>query len=89
MGSRPSGIHVDFGLEAKCYTPPTAVGVKDKSRLDDRRHTEENRWLKKELVAFVNLRFGVVSYSYARRAPLLQQRLVHLHRDEEAAYGDE
>ena len=41
IGSGPSGILVDFALEAKCYTPPTAVGVKDMSRLISRlRHRQ-------------------------------------------------
>ncbi|WP_222319912.1 restriction endonuclease [Rhizobium leguminosarum] len=41
VGSGPSGILVDFALEAKCYTPPTAVGVKDMSRLISRlRHRQ-------------------------------------------------
>jgi hypothetical protein len=41
VGTGPSGIFVDFALEAKCYTPPTAVGVKDMSRLISRlRHRQ-------------------------------------------------
>ena len=41
VGAGPSGILVDFALEAKCYTPPNAVGVKDMSRLISRlRHRE-------------------------------------------------
>jgi hypothetical protein len=41
IGSGPSGILVDFALEAKCYTPPQAVGVKDMSRLISRlRHRQ-------------------------------------------------
>lgn len=41
VGSGPSAILVDFALEAKCYTPPTAVGVKDMSRLISRlRHRQ-------------------------------------------------
>jgi hypothetical protein len=41
VGSGPSSIHVDFALEAKCYSPPTAVGVKDMSRLISRlRHRQ-------------------------------------------------
>ncbi len=41
IGSGPSSILVDFALEAKCYTPPTAVGVKDMSRLISRlRHRQ-------------------------------------------------
>ncbi|MFT3987958.1 restriction endonuclease [Aestuariivirga sp.] len=41
VGSGPSSILVDFALEAKCYTPPTAVGVKDMSRLISRlRHRQ-------------------------------------------------
>lgn len=41
VGTGPSGILVDFALEAKCYTPPTAVGVKDMSRLISRlRHRQ-------------------------------------------------
>jgi hypothetical protein len=41
VGSGPSGILMDFALEAKCYTPPTAVGVKDMSRLISRlRHRQ-------------------------------------------------
>jgi len=41
IGSGPSGILVDFALEAKCYTPPTTVGVKDMSRLISRlRHRQ-------------------------------------------------
>jgi hypothetical protein len=41
LGLGPSSILVDFALEAKCYTPPTAVGVKDMSRLISRlRHRQ-------------------------------------------------
>jgi hypothetical protein len=41
VGFGPSGILMDFALEAKCYTPPTAVGVKDMSRLISRlRHRQ-------------------------------------------------
>ncbi len=41
VGSGRSGILVDFALEAKCYTPPTAVGVRDMSRLISRlRHRQ-------------------------------------------------
>lgn len=41
VGFGPSGILVDFALEAKCYTPPTAVGVTDMSRLISRlRHRQ-------------------------------------------------
>lgn len=41
VGTGASGILVDFALEAKCYTPPTAVGVKDMSRLISRlRHRQ-------------------------------------------------
>ncbi len=41
VGTGPSSILVDFALEAKCYTPPTAVGVKDMSRLISRlRHRQ-------------------------------------------------
>jgi hypothetical protein len=41
VGSGPSSILIDFALEAKCYTPPTAVGVKDMSRLISRlRHRQ-------------------------------------------------
>jgi hypothetical protein len=41
VGSGPSSILVDFALEAKCYSPPTAVGVKDMSRLISRlRHRQ-------------------------------------------------
>jgi hypothetical protein len=41
VGTGPSGILVDFALEAKCYSPPTAVGVRDMSRLDSRlRHRQ-------------------------------------------------
>ena len=41
IGSGPSSILVDFALEAKCYSPPTAVGVKDMSRLISRlRHRQ-------------------------------------------------
>jgi len=41
IGAGPSGILVDFALEAKCYTPPAAVGVKDMSRLISRlRHRQ-------------------------------------------------
>ena len=41
VGFGPSGILIDFALEAKCYTPPTAVGVKDMSRLISRlRHRQ-------------------------------------------------
>jgi hypothetical protein len=41
VGTGPSGILVDFALEAKCYTPPNAVGVRDMSRLISRlRHRQ-------------------------------------------------
>jgi hypothetical protein len=41
VGSGPGAILVDFALEAKCYTPPTSVGVKDVSRLISRlRHRQ-------------------------------------------------
>ena len=41
VGFGPSGILVDFALEAKCYTPPVAVGVRDMSRLISRlRHRQ-------------------------------------------------
>lgn len=41
VGTGPSSILVDFALEAKCYTPPTAVGVEDMSRLISRlRHRQ-------------------------------------------------
>lgn len=41
VGEGPSSILVDFALEAKCYTPPAAVGVKDMSRLISRlRHRQ-------------------------------------------------
>ncbi|RWP10973.1 MAG: restriction endonuclease [Mesorhizobium sp.] len=41
VGSGPSAILVDFALEAKCYTPPNAVGVRDVSRLISRlRHRQ-------------------------------------------------
>jgi hypothetical protein len=41
VGSGPSSILVDFALEAKCYTPPATVGVKDMSRLISRlRHRQ-------------------------------------------------
>lgn len=41
IGSGPGSILVDFALEAKCYTPPSSVGVKDMSRLISRlRHRQ-------------------------------------------------
>lgn len=41
IGSGPSAILVDFALEAKCYTPPNAVNVRDMSRLISRlRHRQ-------------------------------------------------
>ena len=41
LGFGPSSILVDFALEAKCYTPPTTVGVKEMSRLISRlRHRQ-------------------------------------------------
>ncbi|MER9546131.1 restriction endonuclease [Mesorhizobium sp. M0437] len=41
VGSGPSAILVDFALEAKCYTPPNAVNVRDVSRLISRlRHRQ-------------------------------------------------
>jgi hypothetical protein len=41
VGAGPSGILVDFALEAKCYSPPNAVGVRDMSRLISRlRHRQ-------------------------------------------------
>jgi hypothetical protein len=41
LGSGPSGILVDFALEAKCYSISTGVGAKDMSRLISRlRHRQ-------------------------------------------------
>lgn len=41
IGRGPGSILVDFALEAKCYTPPNAVGVKEMSRLISRlRHRQ-------------------------------------------------
>lgn len=41
LGTGPSAILADFALEAKCYTPPNAVGVRDMSRLISRlRHRQ-------------------------------------------------
>lgn len=41
IGTGPGSILVDFALEAKCYSPPTAVGVRDMSRLISRlRHRQ-------------------------------------------------
>lgn len=41
IGTGPGAILVDFALEAKCYTPPTSVGVTDVSRLISRlRHRQ-------------------------------------------------
>lgn len=41
VGSGPGSILVDFALEAKCYTPPSSVGVSDMSRLISRlRHRQ-------------------------------------------------
>lgn len=41
VGAGASGILVDFALEAKCYSPPTSVGVRDMSRLISRlRHRQ-------------------------------------------------
>lgn len=41
VGSGASAILVDFALEAKCYTPPNAVNVRDVSRLISRlRHRQ-------------------------------------------------
>ncbi|MGF7054769.1 hypothetical protein GGC47_003973 [Bosea sp. OAE752] len=41
VGNGPGSILVEFALEAKCYTPPTAVGVKAMSRLISRlRHRQ-------------------------------------------------
>jgi len=41
VGTGPSGILVDFALEAKCYSLPNAVGVRDMSRLISRlRHRQ-------------------------------------------------
>jgi hypothetical protein len=41
VGMGPSGILVDFALEAKCYSPPNSVGVRDMSRLISRlRHRQ-------------------------------------------------
>lgn len=41
IGYGPSGILVDFALEAKCYSLPSVVGVKDMSRLISRlRHRQ-------------------------------------------------
>jgi AspBHI-like restriction endonuclease/restriction endonuclease len=41
VGTGPSAIVVDFALEAKCYSPPQAVGVRDMSRLISRlRHRQ-------------------------------------------------
>ena len=41
IGTGYSSIQVDFALEAKCYSPPNAVGVRDISRLISRlRHRQ-------------------------------------------------
>lgn len=41
IGTGGSSVLVDFALEAKCYTPPTAVGVRDIARLISRlRHRQ-------------------------------------------------
>ena len=41
IGSGPGSILVDFALEAKCYAPPTSVGVREMSRLISRlRHRQ-------------------------------------------------
>ena len=41
VGAGASGIFVDFALEAKCYSPPSSVGVRDVSRLISRlRHRQ-------------------------------------------------
>jgi len=41
IGTGGSGILVDFALEAKCYSPPHSVGVRDMSRLISRlRHRQ-------------------------------------------------
>lgn len=41
VGAGASGILVDFALEAKCYSPPSSVGVRDISRLISRlRHRQ-------------------------------------------------
>lgn len=41
IGAGPGAILVDFALEAKCYSPPGAVGVRDMSRLISRlRHRQ-------------------------------------------------
>ena len=41
IGAGASGILVDFALEAKCYSPPNSVGVRDMSRLISRlRHRQ-------------------------------------------------
>lgn len=41
LGSGPGSILVDFALEAKCYSPPSSVGVRDVSRLISRlRHRQ-------------------------------------------------
>jgi len=41
VGTGPSAILVDFALEAKCYSPPNSVGVREMSRLISRlRHRQ-------------------------------------------------
>jgi hypothetical protein len=41
VGTGPSGILVDFALEAKCYSPSNSVGVREMSRLISRlRHRQ-------------------------------------------------
>lgn len=41
IGDGPSGISVDFALEAKCYSPTNSVGVRETSRLISRlRHRQ-------------------------------------------------
>ncbi|WP_210247755.1 restriction endonuclease [Tardiphaga sp. vice154] len=41
VGAGPSGILVDFALEAKCYSPSNSVGVREMSRLISRlRHRQ-------------------------------------------------
>jgi hypothetical protein len=41
LGAGPSSVLADFALEAKCYAPPNAVGVREMSRLISRlRHRQ-------------------------------------------------
>lgn len=81
IGNGPSAILVEFALEAKCYSPPNSVGVRDISRLISRlRHRQfgilvTTTWL--DLQAYKEIKedqHPIVVISAADIARLLRSR---------------